>query len=566
MNYLLIGLAALTVVIVCTAVSRRTGIATPLLLLVLGIVASYLPAVPDVAIEPEFILAGVLPLLLYSSAVRLPVTDLRRNLGMITWLSGRRVVISALGVGVALHLIFPAIPLSLAVAFGAVVSPTDAVAATSIGKRLGLPNRLMSILEGESLVNDASALVTLRTALAALAGSFSFWQALGEFGRAVLVAIVVGALVGFLTSLVRGRVDDPVLNTVISFFVPFVAYLPAEELRGSGVLAVVVAGLIAGHQAPRRLSAEARAFDASNWATISFVLESSLFLILGLELTGLVSRAQEEGGLGQVVAIAAITLVLLVVLRALGVGVAVLVRNRSGFLRRTEQRIEATEQWLSGAEPETERERNRTESIKRSVDRHRADVAFERSEPIDRKGALVLTWAGMRGVVTLAAAQTIPEGTQLRDTLILAAFAVAVATLLCFGTSLPALIRRLDFPDVSAQDSREEFGALLRSLGDQAVEQLGPLDDQIVDGRPLDPAVAERMRSMVDAFRERRVVTNTNEGAADQMAEIYRRYIAALREALVEERSIGAYRSETYAKAQRMLDALETRGGMSGLT
>ncbi|WP_066909018.1 cation:proton antiporter [Millisia brevis] len=566
MNYLLIGLAALTVVIVCTAVSRRTGIATPLLLLVLGIVASYLPAVPDVAIEPEFILAGVLPLLLYSSAVRLPVTDFRRNFGMITWLSVLLVVLSALGVGLAIHLIFPAIPLSLAVAFGAVVSPTDAVAATSIGKRLGLPGRLMSILEGESLVNDASALVTLRTALAALAGSFSFWQALGEFGRAVLVAVVVGALVGFLTSLVRGRVDDPVLNTVISFFVPFVAYLPAEELRGSGVLAVVVAGLIAGHHATRRLSAEARAFDASNWATISFVLESSLFLILGLELTGLVARAQAEGGLGQVVAIAAITLVLLVVLRALGVGVAVLFRNRSGFLRRTEQRIEATEQWLSGAAPETERQRSRTESIRRSVDRHRADVAFERSEPIGRKGALVLTWAGMRGVVTLAAAQTIPVGTQLRDTLILAAFGVAVATLLGFGSSLPALIRRLDFPDVSAQDSREEFGALLRSLGDSAVEQLGPLDDQIVDGRPLDPAVADRMRSMVDAFRERRVVANNSEGAADQMAEIYRRYIAALREALVEERSIGAYRSETYAKAQRMLDALETRGGMSGLT
>lgn len=173
--------AGLMAVIFAAKSSARTGIAPPLLLLCLGIAASFPSFIPDVELDPELVLAGFLPPLLFSTASNMPVVDLRRNAGMIIWLSMAMVVLPAIVIGAVIHLVFPEISIALAIALGAVVAPIDAVAATSIGKRLGLPPRLMAVLEGESLFNDASALVTLRTALAALAGSFSLWEAAGSF-------------------------------------------------------------------------------------------------------------------------------------------------------------------------------------------------------------------------------------------------------------------------------------------------------------------------------------------------------------------------------------------------
>ena len=560
MGFLLVAVAALAVVIGCSVLSRRTGIAAPLLLLVLGIAGSYIPGVPHVFVEPEWILAGVLPPLLYSSAVRLPVMDLRRNLRMITWLSVLLVIISALAVGYAVHALFPNISLALGVALGAVVSPTDAVAATAIGKRLGLPPRLMTILEGESLVNDASALVLLRSALAALLGSFSFWRSAGDFVVAVVVAIGVGAVIGLVTVFVRAKLSDPVLNTTISFFVPFLAYFPAEELHGSGVLATVTAGLLTGHLGARRFSAASRSVDAANWSTVNFLLESLLFLAMGLELPALLTAARAESGIGQVLLIAGTVLVLLVLLRGLGVLVPVWLNARPDRTERARQHISAVESWLSEFQADTPREQHRADSVRRSVDRSRADLAFQENEPIGRRGAVVLTWAGMRGVVTLAAAQTIPAGTPLRAEVVLVAFVVAVGTLIGFGATLPAVIRWARFEDASAEDKRGEFQSLFNSVTETAAEELGPLEDQRIDGQPLTAAVMERIRSFVGPLtRSVARTTSTSTGDRDQMSTMLRRYVDALRTALLDERAIGNYRADAYLQVQSLIDQMERR-------
>lgn len=174
------------------------------------------------------------------------------------------------------------------------ISPTDPIAATSVGKRLGLPSRLLTMLEGEGLVNDATALVLLRSAVAALAATVSLWQVLGDFVVAVVVAVIAGLLVGWLGVRARAMLDDPVATTAVSFVIPFLAYLPAEEFHGSGVLAVVVAGLVSGHLSPRHLGAQDRLVDATNWRTVAFLLESAIFLLMGLSLSGLIDDVRGE--------------------------------------------------------------------------------------------------------------------------------------------------------------------------------------------------------------------------------------------------------------------------------
>ncbi|MFC6235790.1 cation:proton antiporter, partial [Leucobacter soli] len=314
----LIAVAALVVVVAVSLLAGRIGIASPLILVVLGIGIGYLPGIPLVRVDPEIILVAVLPPLLYSAAVNVPVLDLRRNLGPIAGLSVVLVIVSAVVIGFILHWLVPALPLAAAIALGAVVSPTDAVAATSIGKRLGLPPRLVTILEGESLVNDATSLVLLRTALAAIAGSFVFWEAVGTFAFAVLVAVLVGLLAGIVTVWVRSKLTNPVYDTVISFAVPFIAFVPTEYLGASGVLAVVVTGLYSGHHAARKFSATARVNERLNWRTAQFVLENGVFLMMGLELHALVEDVGRSDLSLVRTAVAALIVVAILILLRMG--------------------------------------------------------------------------------------------------------------------------------------------------------------------------------------------------------------------------------------------------------
>ena len=228
MEYGLLILAGITVIVFVARFASALGVAAPLLLVIVGAGASLIPAVPTLEVPPELILAVVLPPILYSAAVNVPLVAFRRNLKAIPGLSVVLVVVSAFVAGFVLYLLLPALSLPAAIALGAVISPPDAVAATSIAKRLGLPPRLVTVLEGEGLVNDATALVLLRSAIAATAGTFSFWDALGDFAYAAIFAIAVGVVVGYVTVWLRSRMHSPVLTTTMSFAVPFLAYLPAE--------------------------------------------------------------------------------------------------------------------------------------------------------------------------------------------------------------------------------------------------------------------------------------------------------------------------------------------------
>jgi monovalent cation/hydrogen antiporter len=235
---LIVIVIALLVISAATALGPRLGFAAPLLLVVVGIGASLLPFVPDIDIEPEWILAGVLPPLLYSASVSMPAMNFRREFTAISGLSFVLVVVSSLVVGVVFAWLLPGLGLAWGIALGAIVSPTDAVA-TSIVKRAGAPPRVVTVLEGESLLNDATALVMLRAAIAGAAASVSLWAVLGNFVFSIAVAGIIGYVVGRLNLMVRARVEEAPVNTVLSFAVPFLAAIPAEELDTSGLVAAV---------------------------------------------------------------------------------------------------------------------------------------------------------------------------------------------------------------------------------------------------------------------------------------------------------------------------------------
>ena len=266
---LTVGLLA---IVGASLLSGPVRLAAPLLLVIAGSLVSFLPAVPLLEIDPEWVLIGILPPLLYASAVSMPAMSFRRELRSITGLSVVLVLVSALALGwffaVALDISF-----AWGVALGAIVSPTDAVA-TTIARRVGVPGRVLTMLEGESLLNDASALVLLRSAVAAAAATtvISAGEVALGFLWALGLAIVIGFAVGWLLLLARSKVADPTVSTVLSYAAPFLAAVPAEQLEASGLVAAVVAGMVTGYGAPRLLSPRARLSDTqtgrpSNWCS-----------------------------------------------------------------------------------------------------------------------------------------------------------------------------------------------------------------------------------------------------------------------------------------------------------
>ncbi|MGH3361052.1 MAG: cation:proton antiporter, partial [Nocardioides sp.] len=253
-----------------TALAGRLDISAPLLLIAAGIGVSFVPGVPELQLHPDVVLFGLLPPLLYAAALQTSLVDFTANRRPILLLSVGLVVFTAVGVGVLVHAVLPGTSWPAAFAIGAVVAPPDAVAATSIGRRIGLPRRLVTILEGESLLNDATALVSLRTAIAAGAGSVALIDVGADFALAAGGGTAAGLLAYWLVSRVRRRVVDPVFDTGVSLLTPFAAYLGAELVHGSGIIAVVVAGLLLGHRAPVLQTASSRISERMNWRTIAF--------------------------------------------------------------------------------------------------------------------------------------------------------------------------------------------------------------------------------------------------------------------------------------------------------
>jgi CPA1 family monovalent cation:H+ antiporter len=550
---LVVLVLAFAVIAASTVLGRRWGIASPLLLVAIGVAASFLPLFGSVEIEPEWILAGVLPPLLYSSAVSMPAMNFRREFGAISGLSVALVIASSLVLGVFFMLAIPDLGFAWGVALGAIISPTDAVA-TSIVKQTSVSKRVVAMLEGESLLNDATALVLLRTAIVATAASFSFWGAVGTFAYSVVVAIIIGLLVGWGNLVIRKRVTDPTVNTVISFVVPFVAAVPAELLGASGLVAAVVAGLVTGIRAPRYLSAQNRLSDSQNWRTVELVLEGAVFLTMGVQISSIVANVERDhAGVGVAVALAAGALVLTVLVRAAYVApllwVLSALRNRNAKMQ--DRLLEMREKMSTpgGAEqmfgPGNRRRRapsaGQVERFGRRIVQSLADITYFRNAPLGWRDGTAVVWAGMRGAVTVAAAQTLPEDTPQRSVLVLIAFAVAVMSLLVQGGTIGPLLRaiapKVDQAAVDEQTSaeRSRLLALMKTSGATVPE----------------PPPLEQTRQGFISAKEHELAV-----------------LAAQRAALLEARDHGTFDADVLAHVLSTLDAsqiaLEMRGGPQG--
>ena len=444
-----IALVALTVgVCLVSAVCDRFGWPTPLVLVVVGAVVSLVPAVPDFSLGSEVVLNGLLPPLLYAATASTSLVDFTRNKTATVLLSVVLVVFTTLAVGWTTSLLLPGVALAACMALGAVVAPPDAVAASAIGRRLGLPRRVATLLEEESLLNDASALIALAAATSALTTELSPLHIGGEFLLAVVGAVLIGGVVAAVLALVRTRIRNPVLDTAVSFVAPYLAFLPAEALHVSGVLSVVVTGLAMAHVSPKVQTAASRVAETLNWRTVAFLLENAVFVLIGLQFPLLLRGAADSGFSG-----GRILLVCLGVLVATIAARFVFVFASAGVFHAVPHlRPKA---WSPGI-------------------------------------SLLLSWAGMRGVVTLAAAQLIPEDVEGRDVLLLAAFAVVVGTLLVQGLSLPWVVRRVGLP---APDPAED-ALQAAALGDAAAQAgMRRLDELLTGEEPRHVVMQLRGRS-----------------------------------------------------------------------
>jgi len=560
----MLAVIGVLLIVVVSYFAPKLGIAAPVLLVVVGIGCSLLPWTPELLVEPEWILSAVLPPILYAAAVNVPAMDFRRDLGTIGALSVLLVVASAFGTGLLLWWLLPELGLPAAIALGAVISPPDAVAATSIGKRLGLPQRLVTILEGEGLVNDATALVMLRTAVAAIAGSVSFWGAIGDFAFAVFVGVAVGAAAGVVTVWARSQIrQQPVLTTAISFVVPFIAYIPAEELNASGVIAVVTAGIITGNQSAKRFSAHDRITERTNWRTIQLLLENGVFLLMGFEITAIVTAVQESGeGPWGVFLLGLLAVLVLILIRfAFVTGLIVVLRGGQQRASDRAERIDARLDDLASL-PTHELEHGRRQKVTRILRRRHADATFLAQEGLDWRGGAVLAWSGMRGVVTLAAAQSLPSDIPHRSELVLIAFTVAIVTLVVQGGTLPALIKKLGIQGTDAEHARRELARLADELNTASDALLQNPALRREDGQPFDPALVEQMRKrrLVAAQAiEKMVGEHDPDSPARQFRELQRLLIDAEQTALLDARASGTYSSQALERAQHLIDGEAAR-------
>lgn len=560
---------AVAVIVGVAAFARKLGVAAPIILLIVGVMLSFLPGVPKIGVPPEIILNGLLPPILFAAAISVPLMDFRRNLAPIAGLSVVLVVITAFAAGFILFTMLPHLSLAAAIALGAIISPPDAVAATSIGRKLGLPPRVLTVLEGEGLVNDATALVLLRTALAAALGTLTTpWAGVVDFFSAVIIASVVGLVVGFASVWVRSKLNDPVLDTALSVVVPFAAFAPTQALHGSGVLAVVIAGLYTGHAAPSRFTAQARISDQINWRTIQFLLENGVFLLIGLELRTLIADVQNPEVLSvwNAVGLGLIAVASLMVIRFVLIVPLIL-----GLKRRAERAERAVlREWLMISYFRDHPVRYRWQALRkqraeRRYERHRSDLEEYRQEAIDGKGGVVLGWAGMRGVVTLAAAQSLPNSIPYRPQLILIAFTVAFVSLVVQGGTLPWLIRALGLQGADAGEDRRLLAQLLDDLSEAGLAVLDDPETAAASTAQIDPEIVERVRQSsylrAESAWERTLLNDTPQ--ENRPHHVYRTLrlavVDAERTRLLLERARGSYPSRVLTEAQSLLDLEETR-------
>ncbi|MFD9437203.1 Na+/H+ antiporter [Streptomyces sp. NPDC060006] len=483
--------------------ARRTPVPAPLLLVAAGLIVSYVPGVPEYTLDPHVVLPLLLPPLLYTAATDSSYLDLRAQIRPVALLSVGYVLFATFAVGWAAYVIVPDLPLTAALVLGAVVAPPDAVAATAVARRVGLPSRVTTILQGESLVNDATAITAYKVAIAAAVGEGATWAGgIGEFLLAALGGIGVGIVLMVPIHWMRTHLKEALLQNSLSLLTPFFAYAVAEQVHASGVLAVVVVALYLGHR-NWEVDFATRLQEEAVWKMVAFILESAVFALIGLQLPVILKGLGEyEGTSAAWYAVA--LFVIVVVTRFVWVYPATfLPRLLSARIR--------------------EREVNPT-----------------------WKAPFIISWAGMRGVVSLAIAFSIPltadGGVDFpgRNMILFLTFTTVIGTLVVQGLTLPPLVRVLKLP---ARDQQAETLAEANAQAQASRAAERHLDELLSDERnALPPPLADRLRTVLERRRnavwERlgQVNSVTGETVDDTYRRLSREMISAEREVFVKLR------------------------------
>jgi monovalent cation/hydrogen antiporter len=502
------------------AAAQRLRVPYPILLVLGGLALGFVPGMPRIELAPDLVLVAVLPPLLYGAAFFTPLREFRANAGRISLLAVGLVLTTMLVVAAVAHAAVTGLSWSGAFVLGAIVSPTDPTAATAIAERLGLPRRLTGVIEGESLVNDGTALVAYRFAVGAVvAGSFSLADAAGRFVLGVAGGVAIGLAVGFVIRQVRRRLDNPPVEITISLLSGYFAYLPAQAAGVSGVLAAVAVGIYMGWHTPELTTPQTRLQGIAVWEILFFLLNGLLFALVGLQLPAILD-ALSGSSTATLVGYAALV-------------TAVVITARFAWIFATT--------WLARLVPR----------VDGSGDSWRLSA--------------VLAWAGMRGAVSLAAALALPLTTDAgapfpdRELLIFLSFAIILGTLVVQGLTLPGLIQLLKLEDDGLAE-REEAKARIRA----AEAALRRLED-LLDEPWVREDTAERMRGLYNFRRQRfhsRLDPNADGAAEDRSADyqrLRRELLDAERRAVLELRRSGHIDDDVMRRVVRDLDLEDVR-------
>jgi Na+/H+ antiporter len=513
---LLVAVAALIVG------AQRSRIPYPIFLVVGGLVIGAVPGLPDIQLAPDLVLVIVLPPLLYSAGFFSNLRELQANVRPIGMLAIGLVLATTLSVAAVAHAAL-GLPWPSAFVLGAVVAPTDPTAATAIAGRLAVPRRLVTVIEGESMVNDSTALIAYKFAVVAvLSGTFSLWSAAGHFVLGAMGGVAIGLVVGKAVAVVRRRTEDPPTEMVLSLLTAYFAYLPAEALGVSGVLAAVTVGIYLGWRAPVLVTPSTRLQLVGVWEVLVFILNAALFILIGLQLPSVLDGLA-DGSVSEAVADAALVAATVIVTRI--VWVFPFTYGPRRLLRRVRER-DPRPPWQI---------------------------------------TTLVAWTGMRGAVSLAAALAIPTRTDAgapfpgRNLIVFCTFGVIIATLCLQGLSLPPLIKALGVTD-GGRGEREETKARI-AAAEAALRRVEELREE----EWVREDTADRMRGLLD-YRRRRFAARFDEDddggyeeRSNQYQRVQREVLDAQRAALIELRNSGRINDETMRRVQRELDLEDSR-------
>ncbi|WP_164234763.1 cation:proton antiporter [Microbacterium hydrocarbonoxydans] len=556
--------------VVVAAIARWRGWPAPLLVTVAALAASFLPFAPDLEIDGHLLLNLVLPPLLYSAALDVSFVGFRRSLPQIRRLGIWLVLLTAIAVGLVAWWILPSLTLPGALLLGAIVAPPDAVSAAAIGRKLGLPRRIMTVLSGESLINDATSLTLYRVFAAILAGAtLTVWDGIGQFLLAVGVGVAVGLVFGIGLHQLRMRIDDAVVIGTFGLLAPFGAYAIAEHLLGSGVLAVVAMGLYVGFNAPRT-DYTTRQQETPLWLSADLLLESFVFAYIGLQFPRVLADLGDES-VGRILLLSGAVLLVVLVVRPLYIYPA------NGWANHLDRRrLARMDRGIASGEFEKRKDRSR-HWRQYSAEELRTQIVRERMAGLQLtwKDNAVISWAGMRGVVTLATALAAADlatlGSEASHAIVVVAFVVTVGTLLLQGLTLPMLIRGLGIEsDVDEAEDERALAAVKEKsreagktyLAEKRVEweaKHGSVDLGVFD------AFTKRMtRVEKDTDQAQEVEDAVARPSYDDLVALSKGWLQVRREILLAERDAGNLDEELMRELMIAMDAeelaLDTRG------